>query len=417
MDKYKYLIVGGGAAGVSAAETIRENDKEGRVGIISDEPYLLYSRVLLSKPNFFLGKIPFESVWMKKEEWYKMNNVEFLGGKIAKRFDATAKTLTLTDGTTFAYEKLLLATGVNAREWNVPSAKTADGKTKKGIHYLRTLEDGKGIMEQIKTAKKAITVGGGFISFEMADLLKLAGLETTMLLRESYFWEPILDSASAKMLEDALAKAGVKVIKNAEVVEVLGAESVEGVVLKDGTKISCDMVMCGIGVTYPLDWIKASGVAVQKGILANEYLETNLPDVWTAGDVAEYKDILLEERTIMGNWVNAKEQGRTAALNMMDKKTPFKFVSFYTTSGFGVNIAFVGDASSGPDRVIIPRGSPEINSYARIIAVGKELVGATMINRTVEMNAISKLIENNVDISAKRAELADPNFDLKKLLN
>jgi 3-phenylpropionate/trans-cinnamate dioxygenase ferredoxin reductase subunit len=308
--------------------------------------------------------------------------------------------------------------GVRTREWIVK------GADKAGIYSLRTLEDGKAIMDAIKMAKQVVTVGGGFIGFEMADLMKLAGLETTMILREDYFWQQTLDEASGKMIEDALQKSGVKILRNSEVTEVLGGENVEGVILKDGTKIRCQMIICGIGVVpAPLEWLKTAGLNVGNAILADEFLATNLPDVWTAGDIAEYKDLLLEENIQLGNWVNAHEQGRVAGVNMTAsanisgaKKTAFKFISFYTTQGAGVNIAFVGDARPLPDREIIQRGSPEINSYCRILLVGKELVGATMINRTQDLSTLSKLIENNIDVSTHLAELADPNFDLKSLL-
>ena len=178
MDKFKYLIVGGGVAGATVAETIREHDKEGAIGLVNDEPYTLYSRVMLSKPGFFLEKIPFDSVWLKNQEWYKKNNVTFLGGKTAAALNTAAKTVTLSGGDwggegvvkTIGYEKLLIATGVRARKWNVP------GADKTGVYYLRTLENAKKIIAGIKIAKKAITIGSGFISFEMSDLLRMAGL-------------------------------------------------------------------------------------------------------------------------------------------------------------------------------------------------------------------------------------------------
>ncbi len=425
MENYKYLIIGGGAAGTSAAETIRQKDPVGEIAIISDEDHPLYSRVMLSKPNFFLGKIPFNQIWMKGKDWYDTNKIIFIGGRTVTALDTEKKIVTLDDSKQISYEKLLISTGVRTRPWNIP------GSDKKGIYSLRTLEDGKAIMEAIKTAKKAVTIGGGFIGFEMADLMKLAGLETTMLLREDYFWQPTLDDKSGKMIEDALSKSGIKIMKNAEVTEVVGGENVEGVMLKDGTKIDCDMIITGIGVVPPnLDWLNVSRAPLgnseppkgtfdtsKAGIIANEYLETNIKDVWTAGDIAEYKDLLLEENIQLGNWVNAREQGRIAGLGMVGERTPFKFVSFYTTQGVGISIAFVGDSRPLPDRQIILRGSPETGSYERILVDTKgELVGATMINRTGEMSTISKLIENNVDITTHTTELSDPNFDLKQLL-
>ena len=411
MKKFEYLVVGGGVAGFTAVETLRQHEPTAPIAIINKEPYSLYSRVMLSKPEFFLGKIPFDKIWLRENDWYKNHNVAFIGGKTATDLDPKNKIVSLSDGSQIQYEKLLIATGVEPRPWNVT------GSGKKGIYCLRTLEEGKAIMEGIKSAKRAATVGGGFISFEMADLMKLAKLDTTVIIRESYFWEPMLDEDSGKMIEKALEANGIKIIKNAEVLEINGASNkAEEVVLKNGERLPCDMIICGIGVVSPLDWLKSSKIEINKGILADEYLRTSLPDIWVAGDIAEYRDLLLEETVQMGNWVSAREQGRIAGLNMAGLKQPFKFVSFYTTQGMGISVAFIGDVRPLPDRIIIKRGSPEINSYARLLIVGKELVGATLINRTGDLGAIARLIENNVDVSQKHKELADPDFDLKSLI-
>ena len=129
METYKYLIIGGGAAGTSCAETVRKEDPEGTIAIVSDEIHPLYSRVMLSKPNFFLGKIPFEKIWLKGKEWYEINKIVFIGGKMAIDLDAENKVLTLDDGKRISYDKLLVATGVRTRPWNVK------GSDKKGIHH------------------------------------------------------------------------------------------------------------------------------------------------------------------------------------------------------------------------------------------------------------------------------------------
>ncbi|MFA6554325.1 MAG: FAD-dependent oxidoreductase [Candidatus Paceibacterota bacterium] len=425
MSDYKYLIIGGGVAGVTAAETIRQNDPVGSIAIVSDEPYLLYSRVMLSKPNFFLEKIPFDQIWLKGEAWYKEKNIIFLGGKAVNSLDYKNKKVGLVDGDSISYEKLLIAIGTATRKAVMP------GADKKGVHYLRSLEDGKGIMENIKTAKRAVTVGGGFIGFEMADLMQLAGMKTTVVLREPYFWDPTLDESSGFIIEKAMKKVGIEILHLNEIKEITGDGStgspqdgsrtpqggkVEGVILKDGTKIECEVVIFGIGTTSNLEWVKSAGLEVKRGIIANEFMETSADDVWTAGDITEYKDLILEENVQMGNWVSAHEQGRIAGLGMVNKPEPFKFVSFYTTQGFGISIAFVGDTAPGSDRVIISRGDAKSGSLGRIFIVGKELIGATLINRTNEMGTISKLIEKNIDVSKYHRELGDASFDLKKLL-
>jgi NAD(P)H-nitrite reductase large subunit len=411
MTQFKYLIIGGGVAGTTAAETIRQNDPVGSIAIVSDEPYFFYSRIMLSKPNFFLGKIPFEQIWLKNENWYRENKIEFLGGKKATQLNTAQKIITLNTGEQIQYEKLLLAIGGYARQWPIA------GADKEGIYYLRNLDQAKKLIASVKTAKQAIAVGSGFISFEMCEMMRLAGLEVTLVMREPYYWYPLLDEDSGKIIEQALEKGGVKILPNSEVAQILGDKKLEGVILKDGTKIDCQLAVVGIGLQCELEWLKQAGLQTNRGILANEYLETNIPDIFTAGDIAEFQDLVLGEKVQLGNWVNAQMQGRIAALNMLGKKQPFKMVSFYTTQGFGINIAFSGDVRVDETRKVIKRGSPEINSYVRlIIDQNNEIIGATFINRTQEIAAVNKLIETDFKVEGYEAKLADPNFDLKTLV-
>lgn len=409
MKEIKYLIIGGGIAGTTAAETIRQSDAAGLIAIINDEPYRLYSRVMLSKHNFYSPEGE-DKIWFKKPEWYQKENIELIAGKSAVGLDAGKKIVRLNDGNEIEYKKLLVATGSYARKWTVP------GSDKKNIFYLRNLNDAKAIREKIKTAKKAVAIGGGFVSFEMCHILRQFNIDTALILRESYYWEPILDKNEAVAVEEALIKGGVKIFKNSEVDEVAGAEFVEGVVLKDGTKIDCDMVIAGIGVVCSLEWLKNTGLQTGRGVSVNEYLETGIADVWVAGDIAEFNDLILEERVQLGNWLNAQQQGRIAGLNMAGKREPFRLVTSYSTGGFGVSICFVGDVRPDADRVMISRGTLESRSGARIVLKDGEIIGATLINRMSELSLISKLIETDFKISGHETELADPNFDLKKLI-
>jgi len=428
-NKYKYLIIGGGVAGTTAAETLRQNDKEGNIAIVSDEPRM-YSRIMLSKANFFLEKIPFDSVWLKKPEWYTENKIEFIGDTLATKLDTKNKTIELKDSRVLEYEKLLLATGGESHKWPVA------GADKKGICYLRDLSEAKTLIENVKTAKQAISVGSGFVSFEMCEMMRLADLEVTLIMREPYYWYPLLDEESGKIIEATLEKGGVKILRNSEVSEIFGNNRIESVKLKDGTQIPCQLALIGIGLVCNLDWIKEAGVEINKGILANEYLETNIPDIYTAGDVAEFNDLVLGEKVQLGNWVNAQTQGRIAANNILASfnnesdhspstendlvKKPFKMVSFYTCIGFGLNIAMSGDVRIKSECKVIKRGlaSPKLREggFVRIIVdCNDEIVGATFINRTQDLQPINKLILSDFKITGHESELADPNFDLKQL--
>lgn len=410
MEHIKYLIIGGGVAGTTAAETIRQNDPEGSCMIISDEPYRLYSRIMLSKPNFFLEKIPSDAIWLKTEEWYAQNNITLEIGKKAVKLDPPSKTVTLGNGTVITYEKLLLATGTCVRMWNIP------GSDKNGIFYLRTLDHARQIIEHVKSAQRAVVVGGGFIGFEMCDMLRLAGIDVTLILREPHYWNPLLDEKSGKMIEQALERGGVKIFRATEVQEVRGGENVESAVLKDGTILPCDMIVAGIGTYCPIEWTAGSGIATNRGIVTDEYLATNLPDVWAAGDASEFKDVIFGEQIQLGNWANAQAQGKIAALNMCGKHEVFKLVSFYVTQGFGITIAFAGDVRPAPEKEIITRTSIDGRSYGRILLKNDKMVGATLINGTQDLSSIAKLIERGISLSEKHTELADPSFPLMSLV-
>ncbi len=408
--EFKYLIIGGGVAGTTAANAIRQNDKESSLAIVSDEPHYLYSRLMLSKPNFFLGKIPFEQIWLKDKSWYKNNNIDFLGGKKATKLDPGSKTIHLDDQTEIKYKKLLLATGLNPRRLTVP------GADKQGVFYLRTLDHGKAIIAAVASVKKAVTIGGGFISFEMANLLQLSGAQVSIIIRESRFWEPILDETASQIVESAIKKSAINIVPNTAVKQVDGNRHVTGLTLKDGRSLPCDMIMCGLGATCDIDWLEESGLNTDRAILADRYLKTNLPDVWSAGDATAFDDPILQEIVHLGNWVNAQEQGRIAGLNMAGAKQPFTFVSYYTTHGFDISVTFIGNVSPKKEFQTVIRSGPGENVYAQIFIVQNELVGAALINQTHFLRPLTQLIEKNVNVAGKDEQLADPNFDLNSLM-
>ncbi|MBI5913566.1 NAD(P)/FAD-dependent oxidoreductase [Candidatus Azambacteria bacterium] len=418
MEKVKYLIIGGGVAGTTAAETIRQQDPAGSCAIVSDEPYRLYSRIMLSKPNFFLEKIPFDQIWLKQDEWYPKNNITLIAGKKATALDTAAKTVTLDDSTSIVYDKLLLATGTCVRKWN------SKGADKQNVFYLRMLDDAKQIIAKVKSTRSAVVVGGGFVGFEMCEMLRLAGIDVTLIIREPHFWDPLLDKRSGTLIEAALEKGGVRIMRNSQVKEVIGGESVEGVTLADGATLPADMIVVGIGTYCRVEWTAGSGIKTNRGIVTDEYLATSAPDVWAAGDGAEFKDVILGEQIQLGNWANAQMQGRVAARNMCGAHEQFRLVSFYVTGGFGITIAFAGDIRPteglSPEHVegreVIARNAADGNSFSRIILKNGKIIGATMINNTKELTALTKLIEKGADMADNKDKLSNASCDLKTLL-
>lgn len=409
MQTYSYLIIGGGIAGTTAAETIRKNDATGSIAIVSDEPHRLYSRLTLSKPDFFLGRIPRGQIWLKSPSWYAEQRIELLAKTVAVALDAKRQIVRLGDGTELGYGKLLLAIGGKSCRCQVPGSDLA------GIQYLRTLDNAKAIIRRLQTAHRAVCIGGGFISFEMCELFIKAGLATTLVIREPYYWGSLLDEASGTIIERAMQAGKVEIFRNRLVTGFRGQRTVTAVELNDGHAIEADLVVPGIGAATPLAWLKGSGLQVNRGILTDEHFATSLPNVWAAGDCAEFKDLILDEQVQLGNWVNAQQQGKVAGLNMAGTRQPFRMVSFYTTRGFGLAIAFAGDVRATGQRVIM-RGLSETNSLTRLMVdEHDELVGATFINRTHELGFISRLIAQNVKVSPIAERLADGNYDLARL--
>ncbi|MFH2062970.1 MAG: FAD-dependent oxidoreductase [bacterium] len=411
MESFDYLIVGGGIAGTTAAETLRKESPEASIAIVSDEPYPLYSRILLSKPGFFLGKIPFGSVWMRRPEWYAEQRIELLSGRRAVELAADSNRLALDDGTSLGYGQLLLAVGCPARRLDVSGL-----AGKSGVGYMKTLDDARDLMANIKSAKRAVVVGAGFVGFEMCDVLLQAGLEVESVVRESYFWEPVLDRPAGELVGQAMEMAGVSLHLEAELAEVLGQDSVEGVRLKDGTEIACQLLLIGAGVQFDGGWLARAGVSVSHGIVTDEHLRTSRDGVWAAGDVAELNDPSVGENFMCGTWLDAQEQGRTAALNMLGRELPYRTASPYSAHGFGLALTFVGRLRCG-SRQLFPRGSVESGSYGAVaVQDGRRVVGAFLINRGTELAAIRALIESGTDVSGRLAELSDLESDLSSFL-
>ncbi len=409
MERAEYVIIGGGVAGTTAAETIRGRDATGRIAIVSEEPYRFYSRIMLSKPAFFLGKIPFDRVFLKPEAWYALQRIELVAERVARTLDTNRRVVTLDDGRQLQYGKLLLAIGGCARSWPVPGADTA------GVVYLRTLDDARALIAAIPKTKVGVTIGSGFVSFEMTDLFHLAGIKSTIVMREPYYWHPLLTEAEGRFIEAILERAGTTLVRGDEAVSVEGGQRVTGLVLKSGKRLDCDLIVPGIGITCSHQFAASAGIAVHAGILANEYLETSAPSVWTAGDSAEYRDVILGETVMLGNWVNAQMQGRLVGRNMTGEREPFRFVSFYTAQGLGVSVAFVGDVRILPDRETVVRADGSDGTFGRLLLKDGELVGAVLINRTTELKPLTNLIAGDVRFTGRSAVLADPTTDLATL--
>lgn len=369
MPMTQFLIIGGGIAGTTAAEWIRKANKDVSITIIEQEFHPLYSRVLL--PHYIKGKVPRERVFLKKPEWYVDNNVELMGGVIATAIDTRNAFVTTSDGRELPYDKLLITTGGDLRTIE---------DNRRSVCYLRGVDDADQILQLLgEKPKQAAVYGGGFISLEFINIFDHFNIPMQVAMRGDGFWSRVLSDHSKQVMAARLADHGIEM---------------ETGVAESALDTQSDITGVGIGLDRSMTFVREAGIDVDRGILANEYLETNVPDVYTAGDVAQYNDTTVGRCMIAGNWMNAQMQGRTVAKTMLGERTEFKLVSSYATNLLGMEVVFVGDTSrEHAEEVVQHLAQPDAS--IELFMRGGRTVGAILIGEVKQRQAITNAIKKN----------------------
>ncbi len=426
MKKVNFLIIGGSAAGTTAADAIRNLLPEASIAIVTDEDHEQYSRVLL--PNYIRHQITREQMFLKKPEWYSERKIELIRGVKAVGLASKSKRVKVSDGNEIEYGKLLICVGGYVVPLNVPGADA------EGVFYMRTVEDGDEIIEKSKDAKKAVIIGGGFVGLEFSSCFKMNGIEeVTTLVRGDYYWSKKLDEESSKVVVSTLSKNGVsvKTDEDADHIETKDGK-VKAVVTKSGNRYEADVIGVGIGIKSDFSWLADSGIEIKAGIDTNEYLETNLPDVYAAGDCAEFYDPVFERKHLVGNWTNATSQGSTVGKTMAHsassgqagQRTKFETASSYSINFFSPpengTCSFIGVTDEDFADKILVRGSFNEGKVTKILIKKyngiSRIVGATVVNHPPDVGPITMAVKNRVDIASKLLDLEKPDFDLKLLV-
>lgn len=388
MIKTDYLIIGGGIAGTTAAEVIRERDRHASITIISEEAHPLYSRVLL--PKFVQGKINLENVMLRTLSDYKKNRIHFYPNKVVKMIDIEEKRVETISNTFFSYQKLLIASGGKVRAW--PHENQAPGN----IFRLQTLDDAQRIIRFFKKYPKgeALVVGGGFITLEFLEILVRQGYRVTLLMKDKRFWHDILDDIGFKILSDLWDSHTIRVLYCDEVVSVEPKGYRTVVSTRNGHVFEVDFVGVGIGLERNLDFIKED-LRAQSGIEVNEYLEASAPDVWAAGDVAFYSDAIMGNKRLCRNWSGAFAQGRVVGANMSGGYAPYRSAPRYSIGHLGFVITMIGNVLGGvPDKEAFCHFNEANKEYARIFESDGIISGAALINAKRLAEDITQAIMN-----------------------
>jgi NADPH-dependent 2,4-dienoyl-CoA reductase/sulfur reductase-like enzyme len=391
--KSRYVILGGGmVAGYAAKDLVERGLKPGELSIVSADDTVPYERPPLSK-GFLSGKEEEENIRINAEGFYREHGIDLQLVTQVAGVDAAKKVLTLRSGGEIGFEKLIVATGAAVRMLEIGGARLP------GIYYLRSLDDSKRLRRRAIIAKRAVVVGSGFIAMEVASVLARMGIDTTMIVREDRIWPKIFTPAMSRSFESYFSSHGVRFIKQAEVKEARGKDALASVVLNDRRTVECDLLVAGIGVRPVTDVVAKSGVDIADGVVVNEYLETNVPGIYAAGDVASYQDTLFDKRRRAEHWDNAVSQGQYCARALSGERTPFVHVPYFFSDVFDLSYELWGDMT-GADEVI-ERGDLSGTSFSVWWLRQQRLVAAFTMNRPdEERNAAPRWIESKRRLTA-----------------
>ncbi len=382
-DPRIFVVLGGGAAGAYAVESIRRHGFEGRVLMITKEVETPYDRPNCSK-EFLMDEAPMEWMFLRDEDFYDDYNIERLHETTVSGVDAESRTLTLADGSTISFDGIILCTG------GVPNTLDVPGADLDGVYTLRSLRDSSKIVEAGRSSINAAVVGASFIGMEAAYSLKELGVEeVTVVAPEKVPFVRQLGERIGMMVKDIHKENGIQFRLGHTVKEFGGDGMVERVVLDDGSSVDADLVVVGIGVRPATDFIKGLKKAEDGSIIVDSSLSA-ASGVYAAGDIAAFPDWRTGRRIRIEHWRLACQHGRLAGMNLAGEASEYRSIPFFWTVHFGTSIRYVGYADSWDE--IIYHGSPEERKFIAFYVRDDEVLAAAGADFDTEMSAIEELM-------------------------
>jgi apoptosis-inducing factor 3 len=358
------VIIGGGAAGNAAAEMLRREGFVGRITLLSADDCSPVDRPNLSK-DYLAGQAQDSWIPLRSADFYKAHGIDLILNARVAAIDPAAKTLRREDGGTHAYDKLLLATGAEPVHLNIPGAER--------VHYLRTFDDSRAIIAAADKAKRVVIIGASFIGLEAAAALRERGLEVHVVGPEARPLEKILGPEIGEVIRALHAAHGVTFHLGTSAIALDAA----GVTLANGATLPADLVVAGIGVRPALALAQAAGLEIDRGVSVDAYLETSVPGIFAAGDLARWPDPLSGQTLRVEHWVVAEQQGQVAALNILGRRQRYDRVPFFWSQHYDVFIRYVGHAEHWDHTTI--DGSPAAkNCLVSYFSNGRKLAVAAI---------------------------------------
>jgi nitrite reductase (NADH) large subunit len=379
-----YLIIGNGAAGTTAAEQIRKLDKDGNVTILTEEDLPFYYRIRL--PEIVSGDVQEERLIARKESWYLEQRIDLRLKTRVTGAESGKKVVVTEKGGKFPYDRLLVATG------SYSFIPPMEGVEKKGVFTLRNIRDAREIAGFAQKIERVVLIGGGLLGLEAGNSLRKLGKKVTVVEFFPRLLPRQLDVAGAARLQQIMEKMGFTFYLGAKTREITGEGIVSGVSLESGDHLDCEMVIISAGVRPSLSLAKELNLEHDKGIRVDDHLRTSRPDIYAAGDVAEFKGVSY------GIWPAAMEQGRIAGMNMAGQEATYGGTTPASTlKVVGIDLASAGEID--PENKFESRVVSDGTVYKKVVVEGKRIVGCIMLGDTSNFGKVVKAISAKEDAS------------------
>ncbi len=400
----RYVILGNGIAGQTCAEELRALDPDCQITMVAAEPHPLYNRVAL--PRYLRGQLRREKVFMRSVEDYAARGIEILFETLATSVDPERKVVSTNKGQELPYDALLVATGGRPKPPPWPGVEAASANT----YGFQTIDDTDTIIERSDAVDTVLVMGGSFISYELAEGVSYRRhAKVIWLMRGPWFLRYVLDAEGGRLCHQLGEEQGVEFIVNDEAAKFSKLNGHYAVETVNGRRAEFDILTYGVGLDYYVEPLADTGAELKRGIVTDSKLRTNLPDVYAAGDIAVFFDLMIGKHNQMGTWDNAEAHGKVAAHNMAGADEDFFDVPTYTTTMFGSTLAVMGitpDVQPGLDSV--RTFSLEEKFFRKLFFYEDRLVGAIMIGPPKGRKKLIEIMRAREPITRNKEDLLDP---------
>lgn len=419
----KYVIIGNGAAGIAAAEKIRKLDGTGEITVLSSEKYAVYSKCLL--PDFLSGQVSEYRMFIRDKDFYEKKNIKVHYNHKVLNVDFKLKHVTTGNadnfcetGSIFTYDKLLIATG------STQILPPIRGLNSSNTYFLSTLDEAKRIIEDSRAARRVLIIGAGFVGLEAASNLYKSGKEVTVIEKTERLLQNQLDKRAAQVIQNSLEEEGIRLILSASVAEVstsvysnivklFTGNNTKSVVLEDGRRFKADMIIVSTGSRPNLDFIKASGLNINRGIVVDKYMQTSEKDVYAAGDVVESIDAVTGKMSLSPIWPNAVIQGEIAGCNMAGSRQEFSsLISMQNAVEFReipmISMGITSPDGPGYEEYIEYR--PVETIYRKLVIKDDIVVGMIFLGDIKNAGVIGAIMKNKINVGKIKNNMLNPNF-------